>query len=592
MLSHWEIPQGTLIDGDNELSIESRENGSDDITVGPVRIIHAAPDEWLNQGTIEIDVTDSEEGGPLPCRLTIVDSDGCLVPVGTERRPQIAVRTGVVYTSDGKATLKLPPGRYKVFAGRGFEYSRAEASVALASTDRVDQPLRLRREVDTAGWVACDTHIHTVTHSGHGDATIDERMITIAGEGIELAVATDHNMQIDYRPVARRLGVDSYFTPVIGNEVTTSFGHFNAFPFAVDAPEPDHFENDWNVLVPAILATPDVRVVILNHARDVHRGYRPFGPENFNEATGENLDGRVYRFNAMETLNSGAQQTDPLELFHDWMTLVNHGQQITPVGSSDSHDVNRYIVGQGRTYVRGDDSNPGAVDILQASQSIREGRVSVSAGLFVEATVGGTAGPGETVTVKSPQFAVHYRVDCPSWVTPQRIQLFANGVLLREESLDSSEQRSGTWSIPRPRHDVFLTVLATGPGTRHPSWPMAQPYQPDSSDWTPTNLGFTGPIRMDVDGDGVFSSALDLARSLVSKANGDFAKLVESLGDYDEAVSIQAAGLWQANQGSLLDDSVQRTLNDGAPQTQSGFFEFLSAWRASQRARIEQPSRN
>jgi hypothetical protein len=248
-------------------------------------------------------------------------------------------------------------------------------------------------------------------------------MITLSGEGVELPVATDHNKQVDYRPVASRLGVRTHFTPIIGNEVTTKFGHFNAFPFHDAAATPDYRENDWDVLLPAIFATPNVQIVVLNHARDIHSGYRPFGPENFNEATGENLDGRSYHFNAMETLNSGAQQTDPLELFRDWITLVNRGHIITPIGSSDSHDVTRYIVGQGRTYVRCDDSDPSAVKVTDACRSIRSGQVVVSAGLFVNATVDGEVGPGEIATVTSPQFTVDYRVGCPSWVTPQRVQL-------------------------------------------------------------------------------------------------------------------------------------------------------------------------
>ena len=55
-------------------------------------------------------------------------------------------------------------------------------------------------------------------------------MLRIASEGIELAVATDHNHHTDYRPSAKALGVEEHFTPVLGNEVTTAIGHFNIFP--------------------------------------------------------------------------------------------------------------------------------------------------------------------------------------------------------------------------------------------------------------------------------------------------------------------------------------------------------------------------
>ena len=95
----------------------------------------------------------------------------------------------------------------------------------------------------------------------------------------------------------------------------------------------------------------------------------------------------------MEVVNSGAVMTDALALPRDWMGMLNRGLALTPVGSSDSHDVSRYIVGQGRTYVRCDDRDPGSIDVTQAVESIRRGRTMVSYGLLAEIDVDGK-GPG------------------------------------------------------------------------------------------------------------------------------------------------------------------------------------------------------
>ena len=146
------------------------------------------------------------------------------------------------------------------------------------------------REVPTVGYVACDTHVHTLTHSGHGDASIEERMISLAAEGIELPIATDHNLHVDYEPLAREMKLRRFFTPVIGNEVTTAVGHFNVFPVQPGAKVPNHQLADWDAIFREIYATPEVKIVILNHARDVHSGVRPFGPKRFNDVIGENLD--------------------------------------------------------------------------------------------------------------------------------------------------------------------------------------------------------------------------------------------------------------------------------------------------------------
>src|SRR5690606_23562798 len=139
----------------------------------------------------------------------------------------------------------------------------------------------------------------------HGDATAHERMVTIAAEGIELPIAADHNVQIDFRPLAREVGVDGYFTPVTGNEVTTPVGHFNIFPVAADAPVPNHNLRDWGEIFDEIERVTAAPIVILNHARDLHSGVRPFGPDHFNAAVAENLDGWPLKMNAMEVINSG-----------------------------------------------------------------------------------------------------------------------------------------------------------------------------------------------------------------------------------------------------------------------------------------------
>ena len=167
---------------------------------------------------------------PVPCRLTILSARGALATTGAMSTDRLAARPGVIYTADRTARFGLSAGDYTIHAGRGFEYGVATVRVSLKPGEAVRKELTIRREVPTPGYVACDTHIHTLTHSGHGDATDLERAITLAGEGIELPIATEHNKQVDYRAAALKAGVRPYFTPVVGNEVTTAVGHFNVFP--------------------------------------------------------------------------------------------------------------------------------------------------------------------------------------------------------------------------------------------------------------------------------------------------------------------------------------------------------------------------
>ena len=578
MITYFAVPKGALRDGENHLKIEERETTPDDIRVGEIVLEPRPRTAVLNQSTLRVEVRDSATGEPLPARITITAARGALQTTGAASNDHLAVRPGIVYTSTGDAKIGLPPGEYKIYAGRGFEYSLAEAEVSLKPGGKLSERLTIRREVRTPGYVACDTHVHTLTHSGHGDASVQERMITLAAEGIELPIATDHNVQIDHDPFARSMHVRKYFTPVIGNEVTTPVGHFNIFPVSPGVRPPDYRLKDWNLILNEIYRTPGVKVAILNHARDLHNGVRPFGPKRFNAAVGENLDGWPMRFNAMEVINSGATQTDPLELFSDWMTLLNRGYKITPIGSSDSHDVGRHFVGQGRTYIRADDEDVSRINIDEAVGNLIQGRVMVSYGLLAEIEVDGKYHSGEFAPVPNEEVQVGVRVLGPSWVNASKVTLFANGVPIREtdtflntyRDLPAGVRWQGEWTLARPKHDVHLVAIATGPGIDKPYWKTAKPYQPKSPDWQAQVIGSSGAVWLDADGDGRKMSAYDYAKDAFAKSQGDLPKLLELLAEYDQAVAAQAASFYQASGRSLLDPEVQERVNQSGAAVKQG----------------------
>lgn len=84
-----------------------------------------------------------------------------------------------------------------------------------------------------------------------------------------------------------------------------------------------------------------------------------------------------------------------MALFRDWLGLVSRGHRVAPIGSSDSHDVSRHTVGQGRTYIPCDDTDPPAIDVDAACRAIAEGRTLVSMGLLVQVQLNGPYGPGD-----------------------------------------------------------------------------------------------------------------------------------------------------------------------------------------------------
>lgn len=572
------VPASSLLKGENTLKIEQVGKVPDDIRVGVVTLHEQPVQNVLSESTVEVSVTES--GQPVPCRLTILDAQGALMTAGAVSGNGLAVRPGVIYTATGHARFGLPAGTYTVVAGRGFAYGIDSVRVKLATGEVVRKKMSIRREVKTPGFVSCDTHIHTLTFSGHGDATIEERMVTLAGEDIDLPIATDHNRHIDYEAFAKKAGVRKYFTPVVGNEVTTAVGHFNIFPVPADAPLPDFKLKDWKGISDDIRAKTAAKVVILNHPRDLHSGFRPFGPERFIALTGERVDGLELSANAMEVVNSGAQQTDVIRTLHDWFGLLNRGTIMTPVGSSDSHDVSRFLVGQGRTYIHAKSLNPGNIDVNEAVHNFLQGRVMVSCGLLAEITVNDKYGPGDLVPA-SDQVKVAVRVLGPSWVQADKIELFANGHKIRESKIgreDGSEgvNWSGVWTLPRFRHDVFLVAVATGPGVTALHWPIAKPYQPTSPQVDRRVIGATGAVWVDGDGDGKRTPAFGYAQRLIADAGTRPEVLVQALSDYDEAVAVQAASGLRARKMTI---DLPKT---AAPHVARAFQAYTEALRESQ----------
>src|SRR5262249_32900076 len=180
------VPAGRLVDGDNTLTVEQAGKVPDDIRVGEIALDDRPVREVLAEATVEVRVRDAERSTPLPCRITVLNAQGALMTLGASSDGHLAVRPGVGYTGDEQARVGLPAGDYTIYAGRGFEYGVDSVPVTLRPGDVVHKQLTLRREVPTPGHVACDTHVHTLTYSGHGDATVDERVLTLAGEGVEL----------------------------------------------------------------------------------------------------------------------------------------------------------------------------------------------------------------------------------------------------------------------------------------------------------------------------------------------------------------------------------------------------------------------
>jgi hypothetical protein len=286
----------------------------------------------------------------------------------------------------------------------------------------------------------------------------------------------------------------------------------------------------------------------------------------------------------MEVFNSGSLQTNMLQLLQDWFGMMNRGHFLTPVGSSDSHDVSRYLVGQSRTYIKSSDKEPGEIDINKVIENFQSGKVSVSMGLLTQITVNDKYGPGE-LAPPANKVTVSVQVSGPGWTSVNRISLYANGKKIREELIkpisSPGVKWKGSWILPKFKNDVFLVAVAEGPYTHLPFWPFVKPFQPRSPEWKPAVVGCSGAVWSDTDGDGQKTSAYKYASDTWKKSNGNIQTFIKGLASFDEAVAVQAASILQQQGWSLKEAQLQKALAKANVDTKTGFRNFLREWEQS-----------
>jgi hypothetical protein len=187
------------------------------------------------------------------------------------------------YTQGGVATLEVRPGiPYTVYVSRGIEYDLQAVNVRPLAGRVEEVHAVLTKVIDTTGYVSGDFHLHAAP-SLDSSLSLDRRVISCAGEGLELAVSTDHNFITDYRPTIERLGLQDWMQSMVGLEMTTlESGHFNGFPVRRDLSQITRGAFEWSLRTPDDVFKdlralgpmgPDNMVIQVNHARDSVLGY-------------------------------------------------------------------------------------------------------------------------------------------------------------------------------------------------------------------------------------------------------------------------------------------------------------------------------
>jgi hypothetical protein len=239
--------------------------------------------------TVEYRVAD-ESGALAPAKIALVslDDEGKPLERDGHRRPYMGdsrfgngVRA-LEYSALGSGLLRVEPGRYRIRASRGPEYSIFEKDVTLGVGDTARFDAIITRELDTSGWMSTDMHLHSQPSFDSG-MPLPRRVTTAVNEQVELAIPTDHDVETDYTPTLRDLFLTPYMSTAIGVETTTiEQGHFIAFPLKYDSQiHPTHGSHDPTCETGEEIVTAlqhmgngdEAPLTILAHPRDGFFGY-------------------------------------------------------------------------------------------------------------------------------------------------------------------------------------------------------------------------------------------------------------------------------------------------------------------------------
>ena len=491
-------------------------------------------------GTLAFAVLD-ENGNAVPARLTFLNKGGeanDLFPNPDADPKALAVRKHAIYTLNGTGVVTVPVGSWDIMASHGIEWSIDTTHIEIEEGGEYSWDANLVHEIDSTGWVSGDFHLHTLTHSGHGDSNMNERIISIIGEGLEFAVATDHNHNTDYQPIIDDLHANEHLTAVVGNEVSCSYGHLNAFPLDPNATvvnqkleAPELFKiirNEKN-------SFGIVPIIQINHPRWGNIDY--FGRRGLDPVTGESDDERwSWDFDSIEVLNENygwgyhdAETSDvPTRksrhsILRDWYNMLNAGRKVAAVGNSDSHTVIANIAGIPRNFVHvgyDDASNINPADVTNA---IRSGYMFTTTGPFLRMTVNGQP-MGSTLSIHDPVADIHIDAQAASWIDLDTIRIIQNGEEVAQLNIDNN---TGGVTHLRPRlridipRDCWVVAIAQGDEEMTP--------YVDEDDRKIYPLAIANPIYIDADGDGKYTPPKVWAENVI--ATSDQATIVKTFNE-------------------------------------------------------------
>ena len=467
-------------------------------------------------GTVKVKITD-KKGEYVPGKVSFIGLDPTRTPYFLPENP---VENGKRWETAKNSKfppkegleIPLPVGTYLVTASRGPEYSRGQEIVEVLKDERIELTFVVNRVLDTTGFASVDPHMHTIYSDGRMD--VEERIKSVVAEGVDVAMATDHNIVIDYLPILKKLGFEDELTTIIGNEVSVrGLIHYNTYPLTYRGDEDKNgailaLADKTSLLFEASWQKDPGALIQVNHPRAGTIGY-------FNnlqletETAASAINGFDISFDVLESLNGPYAYSSNSVAIQDWLNLLNRGYYKPLVGSSDSHSIDRDEPGYSRTYVyyKGDKGTD--LDTRAVIEAIKKGHSFASNAPIVELSVNENFVPGDICSAPNGKVNIHLKVQSAPWISLNEVKILINGE--RRLVFPVNAARADAVKFEK---DIVLTldrdatIIAEVMGKKS-LYPVVQAISRDGLlEDAVLPYALTNPVFVDVDGNGAFDPPL------------------------------------------------------------------------------------
>ena len=478
------------------------------------------------QGRVKVRIRDSR-GEFVPGKVTFIGLSPTRTPYFKPENPVKSGRQWEAFKNsrfpqEEGLEVRLPVGTYLIYASRGPEYSMDQKVVEILKDELQELVFRIDRVLETPNLISIDPHLHT--NNSDGGMGISERIKSIIAEGINVAVASDHNFISDYTPALQRLGLQKYLAVICGNEVThpDNLIHFNTYPLKLRVDEERNgaippFAEEAPLLFEASRKKDPEAILQVNHPRAGDLGYfnnyqldmeqAAFAREHFSTS-----------FDVLEVMNGPRFYSSNSVAIEDWFHLLNRGYYFPLIGSSDSHSIDRGEPGYSRTYVFYEGGEGDQLNWTALALSLKKGRAFATNGPLVEFKVNGKYTSGDTLTAKDGRIELWMKVQSAPWIAVDEIRVIVNGerkiifpVKTTKESVSKFEEQISL----RVSRDSYLALEVLGKESLFPVLQRSSPSGLVSDAILPYAL--TNPVFVDFDGNGKFDAPLPHKINLTSE---------------------------------------------------------------------------